>query len=221
MTNLEIVTSKDHTLSCLSIGSFLLRMSAFLYLTNRMKNSFGEMKMIFLGNGDEQSWRSEIFPHLHDKDTTSKTSITKWYFSAMGMNNLDIPKYHAPNTQKRYNFWIKHQKMIFCGKGDEQSLHSEISYDKDSTFKTSNRKWYFAARGMNNLYIPKYHTTKIQLLKQASEDVIFGNEDEQSYVPKYHASNARQSGWTIQTFGVYYPLQKEKKQFCCSTMNTW
>ena len=42
--------------------------------------------------------------------------------------------------------------------------------------------------------VPKYHTTKIQLLKQASEDVIFGNEDEQSYVPKYHASNARQSG---------------------------
>ena len=75
--------------------------------------------------------------------------------------------------------------------------------------------------GMNNLYIPKYHTTKIQLLKQASEDVIFGNEDEQSYVPQYHASNARQSGWTTQTFGVYYPLQKEKKQFCCSTMNTW
>ena len=50
--------------------------------------------------------------------------------------------------------------------------------------------------GMNNLYIPKYHMTKIQLLKQASEDVIFGNEDEQSYVPisKYHASNAQQSG---------------------------
>ena len=55
MTNHWIVTSKDHTLSCLSIGSFLLRMSAFLYLTNRMKNSFGEMKRIFLGNGDEQS----------------------------------------------------------------------------------------------------------------------------------------------------------------------
>ena len=71
MTNLEIVTSKDHTLSCLSIGSFLLRMSAFLYLTDRMKNSFGEMKMIFL---------------------------------AMGMNNPDVPKYHASFTRHRYNF---------------------------------------------------------------------------------------------------------------------
>ena len=84
-----------------------------------------------------------IMLHLHDKDTTSETSITKWYFSAMGMNNLYIPKYHAPNTQQRYNFWIKHQKMIFCG------------------------------NGMNNLYIPKYHMTKIQLLQTSIRRFYF------------------------------------------------
>ena len=41
LTNLKIVESKDHTLSCLSIRSFLLSMSAFLYQTNRINNSYG------------------------------------------------------------------------------------------------------------------------------------------------------------------------------------
>ena len=43
ITNLEIVKSKVHTLSCLSIASFTFSTSAFLYLTNRMKNSYGEI----------------------------------------------------------------------------------------------------------------------------------------------------------------------------------
>ena len=38
---------------------------------------------------------------IHDKDTTSETNIRKWYFAAMGMNNLYIPEYHAPNTWQR------------------------------------------------------------------------------------------------------------------------
>ena len=44
MTNVGIVKSKDHTLSCLSIRSFLLSMSAFLYHTNRMNNSYGDIE---------------------------------------------------------------------------------------------------------------------------------------------------------------------------------
>ena len=138
----------------------------------------------------------------------------------MGMNNPDVPKYCFIYTTKIQLLKQPSQNDIFRQWGWTISTFRNIMlqiHNKDTTSESSIRKWYFTARGMNNLYIPKYHTTKIQLLKQASEDDIFGNEDEQSYVPKYHASNARQSGWTTQTFGVYYPLQKEKKQFCCST----
>ena len=42
ITKPKLVKSKDHTLSCLSIRSFLLSMSAFLYLTNRVNMSYGE-----------------------------------------------------------------------------------------------------------------------------------------------------------------------------------
>ena len=42
-TNLEIVKSKAHTLSCLSSRSFLFSMSEFLYQTNRMDNSLDEL----------------------------------------------------------------------------------------------------------------------------------------------------------------------------------
>ena len=43
ITNLEIVKSKAHTLSCLSSRSFLFSMSEFLYQTNRMDNSLDEL----------------------------------------------------------------------------------------------------------------------------------------------------------------------------------
>ena len=43
ITNLEIVKSKAHTLSCLSSRNFLFSMSEFLYQTNRMDNSLDEL----------------------------------------------------------------------------------------------------------------------------------------------------------------------------------
>ena len=249
MTNLEIVTSKDHTLSCLSIRSFLLRMSAFLYLTNRMRNSFDEDDIF--GNKDEQSdhskyhasytlqrynfWNSNSFiwdfilisfrhywspgglhKTMHDDflrpdsyylehatlliesfeqiidifiycvnrndnlreakkleqstpvDNTNRTDmdVVMDDTNVLGalnaqesssLRDLTLSYTRSPNTRQRYNFWNKHQKMIFCGNGDEQSLHSGISCSK--------------------------YMTKIKLLNQASEKDIL-----------------RQWGWTISTF---------------------
>ena len=43
ITNLEIVKSKAHTLSCLSNRSFLSSMSEFLYQTNHMDNSLDDL----------------------------------------------------------------------------------------------------------------------------------------------------------------------------------
>ena len=57
----------------------------------------------------------------HDKDTNSETSIRKWYFSAMRMNNLTF-----------------------------RNIMLQI-HDKDTTSETNIRKWYFSAMRMNNL----------------------------------------------------------------------
>ena len=43
LTNLKIVENKVHTLSCMSIRSFLFSMSVFLYTTNRMNMSYGDI----------------------------------------------------------------------------------------------------------------------------------------------------------------------------------
>ena len=42
ITNLKIVENKFHTLSCMSIRSFLFSMSAFLCTANRMNMSYGD-----------------------------------------------------------------------------------------------------------------------------------------------------------------------------------
>ena len=59
-------------------------------------------------------------------------------------------------------------------------------------------KMIFSAIRMNNptvrnimLHIHDKDTTSERSIKKM---IVFGNEDEQSDVPKYHASNARQSG---------------------------
>ena len=62
-----------------------------------------------------------IMLQIHDKDTTSETSIRKWYFSAMRMNNLTF-----------------------------RNIMLQI-HDKDTTSETNIRKWYFSAMRMNNL----------------------------------------------------------------------
>ena len=43
ITNLKIVENKFHTLSCMSIRSFLFSMSAFLFLTNCINTSYGDI----------------------------------------------------------------------------------------------------------------------------------------------------------------------------------
>ena len=43
LTNLKIVENKIHTLSCMSIRSFLFSTSTFLYTTNRMNTSYGDI----------------------------------------------------------------------------------------------------------------------------------------------------------------------------------
>ena len=214
LTNLKIVESKAHALSCLSIRSFLFSMSAFLYLTNRMNMSYGEA--VDLSTSEKRlhtfkvlcEWplaREQLkLENMYDPELGTHLGHKLWtnqQFSALKVYKNIGSKSGA----------ILEKILEWDGTLDEFSMETSTHFPifSDNNLDSIEKELLCSAK---NHYNSKKHGYVIKLLNQASGNDISGIQHEKSSSPEYNIVFQKYKAMTLNVFLDIYQLPKNLKE---------
>ena len=230
MTKPKLVKSKDHTLSCLSIRSFLFSMSEFLYQTNRMENSIDD-----LVDTTQEQKTEHIFKVLCEWPSAREQLRLENIYDPKSGINLGNKLW----TNQQYSA-LKVYNKLHASTEDilEKILEREGTLDFFYT-KTSSLFPVFSSSNLNEIEeelkrsarthgISKEHRYQIQLLKQGTfscttdlwDEMSSSTEynyntslrDEMSASTKYNFMFQKFKAMTLFEFLDKYPLPTNSKE---------
>ena len=188
ITKPKLVKSKDHTLSCLSIRSFLFSMSEFLYQTNRMENSIDD-----LVDTTQEQKTEHIFKVLCEWPSAREQLRLENIYDPKSGINLGNKLW----TNQQFSA-LKVYNKIHASTEDilEKILEREGTLDFFYT-KTSSLFPIFSSSNLNEIEeelkrsarthgISKEHRYQIQLLKQGTFSCTTDLWDEMSSSTEYN-----------------------------------